>query len=83
MIRNELGSSLGHDMHEAHRDGEDIPDMGLDFEPELEKLQELIDAMTSLRPVARPTSGQIESALKVIMKEVILLYVARFVLLLV
>ena len=65
-----VGEALGLDMYEAHRDGEELPEVDLDLPPELEKLEMLINTMTSFRPVDRPTAKQIELALTTIIKEV-------------
>ena len=65
------GDGLGLDMYEAHRDGEEMPELDLNLPQELEKLEELIRSMTSFHPRDRPSAEEISSRLLVVISEVI------------
>ena len=64
------GEALGLDMYEAQRDGEELPEVNLDLQAGLEKVQELINEMTSFQPKTRPSSAEIQSRLRAINSEV-------------
>ena len=65
------GESLGLDMYEAHRDGEELPEIDLELPQDLEKLEELIKLMTSFQPQSRPSSLHIQEELCTFVSEVI------------
>ena len=64
------GEGLGLDMYEAHRDGEEMPELDLDLPQELEKLEELIRSMTSFQPQSRPLAEHVSSELFDIVSQV-------------
>ena len=57
------GDALGLDMYKAQRDGEELPEIDAALPAGLEKLQELINEMTSFQPKTRPSSVEIQSRL--------------------
>ena len=64
------GESLGLDMYEAHRDGEELPEIDLELQQDLEKLEELIKQMTSFQPQSRPSSLDVKAQLSAFVTEV-------------
>ena len=70
MRQSIAGEAIGLDMYEAQRDGEELPEIDLDLPAGLEKLQELINEMTSFQPSDRPSSVKIQSRLRAISSEV-------------
>ena len=72
MIKDGIGESLGLDMYEAHRDGEELPEIDLKLEQGLEKLEELLKRMTSFKPHSRPSSLYVQEQLSAFAAEVII-----------
>ena len=64
------GDALGLDMYEAQRDGEELPRVDAALPADLEKLQELINEMTSFQPNTRLSSGEIQTRIHAINSEV-------------
>ena len=65
------GDALGLDMYEAYRDGEELlPRVDVALPLGLEKLQELINEMTSFQPNIRPSPQDVSSQLLQISHEV-------------
>ena len=79
MLKDEIGESLGEEMYEAHRDGDELPEIELYLSEEweelqrpdeAEKLEKLICAMTSFHPKDRPSAVVVQSELSTIITEV-------------
>ena len=64
------GEALGLDMYEAQRDGKELPQVDAALPADLEKLQELINEMTSFQPNTRLSSGEIQTRIHAINSEV-------------
>ena len=64
------GDGLGLDMYEAHRSGEEMPELDLNLPQEMKKLEELIRLMTSFHPQNRPSAEDVSSELFSIVSQV-------------
>ena len=64
-------------MIEAHRDGEEMPELDLDLPTSVKKLEQLINAMLSFQPKDRPSSTDVYSELLTINLKVSVIKVAR------
>ena len=72
------GDAFGLDMYEAQRDGEELPQIDADLPAGMEKLQELINDMTSYKPKSRPSSMKIQSRLRTINAEVNMWHTVKY-----